>query len=552
MERFPFQWIDTPEALTRASIELEQEKCIAVDLENHSFHTYYGFLCLMQISTLRCDYVIDIIRLREYVGSLLRNIFADSDIIKVFHGAQSDIQWLQRDFNIFVVNMFDTFFAAKALQLAAYGLSHLLQKYCGVTADKKYQLADWRTRPIPEEMLKYARMDTHYLLNIYGTLCQELRQKGGDHLVLAIFQQSTLSALSLYKPESWDPQGWRSIVGKSSVPYSEREVSIIKAIYAWREKIAKEENESPPAVMPNYMILRIAQGPSTDPQIIFKLAKHPMTVAMKHVESLKEAILNREFSQVQVTRVTPGPTAPTHTKFPDTDSESDSKPHIPAAIPLPIDKDPTAIRVTASCLRPLDPPRVRVSMAPAVKGTVTMAGMFGTHCKSVAIDQERADNVVRGMAIVKASEAAKIITQSSLTEHASCDEAEMSTVVDPIVKEQVQDNMVTILKSNQKYDAEEFLRTRETTKDHKIPLFSRTLNHGKARIEPGVELELVSRSQELLDNVFLEKRTKRSHVAVDEKRQPAAVSKPPALPPRIGNAPRSGNKSMTFVPRPNK
>ena len=37
-------------------------------------------------------------------------------------------------------------------------------------ADKRYQLADWRIRPLPQEMLLYARMDTHYLLYMYDHL----------------------------------------------------------------------------------------------------------------------------------------------------------------------------------------------------------------------------------------------------------------------------------------------------------------------------------------------------------------------------------------------
>ncbi len=36
--------------------------------------------------------------------------------------------------------------------------------------DKKYQLADWRVRPLPEELVLYARMDTHYLLYIFDCL----------------------------------------------------------------------------------------------------------------------------------------------------------------------------------------------------------------------------------------------------------------------------------------------------------------------------------------------------------------------------------------------
>ena len=44
--------------------------------------------------------------------------------------------------------------------------------------DKSFQLADWRQRPLSDEMIKYARMDTHYLLHIYDCLKVELERKG--------------------------------------------------------------------------------------------------------------------------------------------------------------------------------------------------------------------------------------------------------------------------------------------------------------------------------------------------------------------------------------
>jgi len=62
--------------------------------------------------------------------------------------------------------------------MKAFGLAFLLQHYCGVLADKKYQLADWRIRPLTHEMLKYAREDTHYLLYIYDMMRKELIEDG--------------------------------------------------------------------------------------------------------------------------------------------------------------------------------------------------------------------------------------------------------------------------------------------------------------------------------------------------------------------------------------
>lgn len=65
---------------------------------------------------------------------------------QVFHGADSDIEWLQKDFGLYVVNLFDTHQASRALHLARNSLDHLLKHFCNVDSDKRYQLADWRIR----------------------------------------------------------------------------------------------------------------------------------------------------------------------------------------------------------------------------------------------------------------------------------------------------------------------------------------------------------------------------------------------------------------------
>ena len=52
--------------------------------------------------------------------------------MKVLHGSESDVAWLQRDFGIFIVNMFDTHQAGHVLGLPHLGLGHLLQRFCSV------------------------------------------------------------------------------------------------------------------------------------------------------------------------------------------------------------------------------------------------------------------------------------------------------------------------------------------------------------------------------------------------------------------------------------
>ncbi|KAJ3516384.1 hypothetical protein NMY22_g14225 [Coprinellus aureogranulatus] len=138
---------------------------IAVDLEHHSYRTYRGFLCLMQLTTRNGgDFIVDLlvpeIRARMHE---LNEAFTNPQKIKVFHGAESDIVWLQQDFGIYVVGLFDTFHASKLLELPKHSLATLLELYADYSPDKQYQLADWRIRPLPEAMLHYAQSDTHWL-----------------------------------------------------------------------------------------------------------------------------------------------------------------------------------------------------------------------------------------------------------------------------------------------------------------------------------------------------------------------------------------------------
>ena len=93
---------------------------------------------------------------------------------QVLHGADQDVQWLQRDFGLYLVGMFDTHQASIVLQLPKKSLAFLLSYCCSVTASKKYQMADWRLRPLPTQMERYAREDTHYLLYIYQRMRNEL------------------------------------------------------------------------------------------------------------------------------------------------------------------------------------------------------------------------------------------------------------------------------------------------------------------------------------------------------------------------------------------
>jgi exosome complex exonuclease RRP6 len=195
----------------------------------------------------------------------LGEIFADPSKVKVLHGCDRDVLWLQRDFGLYIVNCFDTFQAAKVLQFSTLSLAHLVKFYCGVTLNKKYQLADWRERPLSEEMLHYAKADTHYLLYIYDSLRKELFKRLGSDGVESVLSASKKVCMARYEKDVFDPMGYRGLLANSgaskSLPnihdLSPMQESALAKLWDWRDRHARDEDESCQFIMSNAELLRI-------------------------------------------------------------------------------------------------------------------------------------------------------------------------------------------------------------------------------------------------------------------------------------------------------
>lgn len=111
---------------------LKTQEFLGVDLENNHLKTYNGFLCMIQITTVKYEtYLIDAVKLRDLIRKYLAEIFEDDKVTKVFHGClHSDVGWLQRDFGIATHQVFDTQESAKKLKYPNLSLTHLWQTHC--------------------------------------------------------------------------------------------------------------------------------------------------------------------------------------------------------------------------------------------------------------------------------------------------------------------------------------------------------------------------------------------------------------------------------------
>ncbi|KAB8071921.1 ribonuclease H-like domain-containing protein [Aspergillus leporis] len=293
-------FVDTLEGVKGMLNELKSAKEIAIDLEHHDVHSYHGLVSLMQISTRDKDWVVDTLKPWREDLQMLNEVFADPTILKVLHGSSMDMIWLQRDLGLYVVGMFDTYHAACALNYPKRSLKYLLQKFVNFEADKRYQMADWRIRPLPDGMFDYARSDTHYLLHIFDHLRNELVQNSTpeNDLVGHVLEQSKNEALQRYERPVYDTAtgqgagGWYDYLSRNPAVLSKEQFAVFKAVHQWRDEVAREEDEGVQCVFPKHILFKVAHAMPLDLGTLFRTLSPVTPITKDRASDLLEVIKN--------------------------------------------------------------------------------------------------------------------------------------------------------------------------------------------------------------------------------------------------------------------
>lgn len=250
--------------------ELKKAPIIAIDLEHHDTHSYVGIVSLMQISTRDNDWIVDTLKPWRRKLEVLNDVFADPAIVKVLHGAFMDITWLQRDLGLYVVGLFDTHHASRALGYPAGSLAYLLKRFVDFDAQKQYQTADWRMRPLPTEMFDYARSDTHFLLYVFDNMRNELVEKSDfdnydKDKVQAVLVRSKEVALQRYEYFVYDAErglgqyGWFNQLQRASISLSKEQFAVYRKVHQWRDTVARQEDESPTQMLSKQALFKLIQ-----------------------------------------------------------------------------------------------------------------------------------------------------------------------------------------------------------------------------------------------------------------------------------------------------
>ena len=184
-----------------------------------------------------------------------------SQVIKdqewVLHAADQDLPCLA-DLGMVPSVIFDTELAGRLLNKPRVGLASLVANELGYALAKEHSAADWSTRPLPEEWLRYAALDVEVLVELRDVLAGQLQDAGK----LAWAEQE-FAAILTAPPTPPRPEPWRRTSGSHALR-DRRQLAIVRSLWQAREAAAQRADIAPGRILRDAAIVAAAQAGTPD------------------------------------------------------------------------------------------------------------------------------------------------------------------------------------------------------------------------------------------------------------------------------------------------
>ena len=252
--------IETDAALTEATSRLARgEGPVAVDAERASGYRYGQRAYLVQLRRAGAgSMLIDPIACPDLSG--IDEAVGDAEA--VLHAASQDLPCLA-EIGFRPRKLFDTELAGRLLGYPRVALGTLVEEVLGFHLEKGHSAADWSTRPLREELLRYAALDVEVLVELRDALAVELAAQGKTEWARQEFE-----AVLAARPAAPRPDPWRRTSGIHRVQ-SRRGLAVVRELWTVRDKIAQTADLSPRRVLPDTAIVEAARSyPANHAQLI--------------------------------------------------------------------------------------------------------------------------------------------------------------------------------------------------------------------------------------------------------------------------------------------
>src|ERR1022692_4835826 len=245
----------TAEALAEAASALRAGTGpVAVDAERASGFRYGHRAFLVQLRRRDAGTVlIDPVACPDLSGVDA----AIGDAESVLHAAGQDLPCLT-ELGFRPRKLFDTELAGRLLGYPKVGLGTLVEEVLGLSLEKTHSAADWSTRPLPQEWLRYAALDVEVLVELRDALAGQLAEQGKTS-----WAEQEFAAILAARPAPPRTDPWRRTSGIHRIR-SRRSLAVIRELWLARDLIAQQRDISPTRILVDAAIVEAARVvPST-------------------------------------------------------------------------------------------------------------------------------------------------------------------------------------------------------------------------------------------------------------------------------------------------
>jgi ribonuclease D len=284
-----WQLLETDDALQALLQENVGCEAVVVDTEFMRQDTFFPRAALFQLcfvgSKSATAWLLDPLRITDFTP--LKQLFADTGVVKVIHSPSEDLEVFQHFLGTLPEPMFDTQRAAAFLNMG-FGLGYraLVEQMSDLDIPKGETRSDWLKRPLREAQLTYAAQDVVPLVPIYTTLSEQLQQLGRLEWLLEDGAQAVAGARSEAAPAH--------LRIKSAWKLKPAQLTSLAAICEWREQRAKQLDKPRNWILQDKLCQQIAeQGPRSLGDLR-RIQELPAATLRKQGERLLEVLAAAE------------------------------------------------------------------------------------------------------------------------------------------------------------------------------------------------------------------------------------------------------------------
>ena len=166
--------------------------------------------------------------------------------------AGDQLLWLQRDFGVFMVNLFDVQMALKLLDAKQTSFSDVLMSHMNEYINMRFRRADWRTRPLTAGMLRFARQTAHSTLYLSSMVIEQLRNEsqrhinrvrdedGGEKQIVETLAACNELCLETYHKPVQTYETGESTIAELGQIFQPVQKMLFLSLYYWRDVVARE------------------------------------------------------------------------------------------------------------------------------------------------------------------------------------------------------------------------------------------------------------------------------------------------------------------------